>query len=97
MADRFSSVLEALRGALRHERLPPPSSVGPAADTRPGVLQLIFAPERLGQDPAAPATTDRGLLGLLFAIEPLDQAPPVQAPPPSRWLAWLIRPEHLDD
>jgi hypothetical protein len=97
MADRFSSILDGFRAALRRERLPVPMPPEPAHDRAPSVLRLIFARETLPLDPVAVAVPRRGNLSLIFATERLDQGAPVPSPRRSRWLAWLIRPEKLDD
>jgi hypothetical protein len=97
MADRFTSILEGFRAALRRERLPAPPPWTPGREKATSVLRLIFARETLPLDPVAATAPRRGILALLFAFEPLDQGAPVPSPRRSRWLAWLFRPEKLDD
>lgn len=97
MAARLSSILEGFRAALRRERLPEPPPNEPSREGPPGVLRLLFARETLPVEPVAGAAPHRGILSLLFAFEPLEQGPPAPAPRRAHWLAWLFRPEKLDD
>jgi hypothetical protein len=96
MAVRFSEILEAFRAALRREQLPPPSPPAPRPPERPSLLQFIFAAEELPLDPAPPPSTEPGLITVLFQREEPGFTAPPPATPPSRWLAWLVRPEDLE-
>jgi hypothetical protein len=97
MADRLAVLLDGLRGALRRERLPAPPPVAPRAEAPPSLLRQVFGRELLPLDPPPALAAQRGNLSHLFAREPLDMGPPLPAPRRSPWLAWLLRPEHLDD
>ncbi|MBI5070637.1 MAG: hypothetical protein HZB56_20605 [Deltaproteobacteria bacterium] len=85
-----------LRLAVTPEALPfdPPAAAAP----RRGLLRSILADEELPEDPPAPPRGGRSgdLARWLFAAEPLPEdevAPPRHG---GRWLAWLTRPEDLD-
>jgi hypothetical protein len=82
------------------EQLPPPPPLArpePVDGDRPGLLQVIFAPEVLPLDPPVVPSTRPGFFTILFAREPLGHQAPAPARDGSRWLAWLLGPEHLDD
>jgi hypothetical protein len=96
MASRLAAILEGLRGALRHEPIPPPSPAEPQGKPGPGLLQLVFARERLAEDPVPPEAGPGRTAGI-FAVERLAEDPVPAAATPSRWLAWMVGPEHLDD
>jgi hypothetical protein len=97
MADRLGVLLEGLRAALRREQLPSPPAVAPHAGAPPGLLRQVFGRETLPLDSPVTPSPHRGNLSHLFAREPLDEGPPLPAHRRSPWLAWLFRPEHLDD
>jgi hypothetical protein len=97
MADRLAVLLEALRGALRRERLPAPSAGAPPTAGEPGLLWHVFGREALPLDAPVEPSTQRGNLSHLFAREPLDEGPPLPPHRRSPWLAWFLRPERLDD
>ncbi len=58
-------------------------------------LRVLFAPEPLPADPAAPARARRGVLAMVFAPEPLPMEPELPRRR-ARWLAWLFLPERVD-
>jgi hypothetical protein len=97
MPDLLASLGAGLRGAFRREHLPPPSPPAPRGEAPPGVLRQLFAREELGQDPEPAAATRPGILAVIFGREPLGSDAP--APPRRRtnWIAFLTRPEALDD
>lgn len=84
-----------LRLAVTPEELPfdPPATSAP----RRGLLRSILAVEELPEDPpAARRGRAGGLVRSLFAAEELPEDEPAPPRRGGRWLAWLTRPEDLD-
>lgn len=65
---------------------------------RAGALQSLLAAEQLPEDPPAlPQLRRKGsLLRSLLAPEQLPEAEPAAPRTGGRWLAWMLKPEDLD-
>ena len=65
---------------------------------RTGALRLLLAAEQLPEDPPAlPQHRRKGsLLRSLLAPEPLPEDEPQAPRAGGRWLAWMLKPEDLD-
>lgn len=92
------AVVEALRLALRRERLGPAPAPSDVPRRKPGgVLHVLFVSrEPLGVEPEPPRAP-RSVLRALFAPEALPFDPPLPAARRRGRLAALLAPEKLDD
>ncbi len=99
MHRRLSALVSLARAALVREELPPPPPRETAVPHRGALLRTVLAREALPEDPVPPrpAHARPSLVHLLFAPEPLPLDPPAPPRRRSRWLAWLLRPERLDE
>jgi len=97
MPELLRALGAGLLGALRREHLPPPPPPAPRAEPVPGLPGPLFAREELGRDPEPVAEARPGILSAIFGREALGTDPP--APPRRRvnWIAFLAKPEKLDD
>ena len=97
MADLVAALVAGFRAALRRERLPAPPEPRARVEAPPSLLLQLFAPEQLGSDPEPRAAEKPGFFPAVFGVEQLGIDPP--APPRRRtnWIAFLAKPERLDD
>ena len=97
MADLLRTLLAGFRGVLRREQLPEAPPPAPRSAAGPGLLHRLFAREELGVDPEPPPSTRPGVIETIFRPETLGTDPPGPARRHVNWIAFLAKPERLDD